>query len=269
MNPRTEVLELSAPVSNLLKQELARLAESDKRIDGRGRFESRDIILETDCLYNAEGSAKVTWGDTVVYAGVKFEVREPWPDRPTQGSLMCGAELRPVAGLKYEAGPPSPESIELGRVVDRGIRESGCIDMDSLCIIPGEKVLGVMIDIHVLSDRGNIFDASALAAIAALKTSIVPAERFDVGEDYPLQVQKTPTMCTFTRVGGRYVLDANEQEENGGEERIHITLAEEGHLHSLQKGLKGTFTPTEFAEILEVAQNRCAELANLVKSKEA
>ena len=45
---------------------------------------------------------------------------------------MCGAELRPVAGRKYEPGPPSPESIELGRVVDRGIRESGCIDMESL-----------------------------------------------------------------------------------------------------------------------------------------
>ena len=77
-------------VSNLLRQELANLAADDKRIDGRGRWESRDILLETDCLYNAEGSAKVTWGDTIVYAGVKFEVRAPWPDRPTQGSLMCG-----------------------------------------------------------------------------------------------------------------------------------------------------------------------------------
>ncbi|MGA0380262.1 MAG: hypothetical protein ACO3NJ_05615, partial [Candidatus Poseidoniaceae archaeon] len=26
-------------------------------------------------------------------------------DRPTQGSLMCGAELRPVAHRKYEPGP--------------------------------------------------------------------------------------------------------------------------------------------------------------------
>ena len=76
-------------------------------------------------------------------------------------------------------------------------------------------------------------------------------------------------MCTFTRVGGRYVIDANVEEETGGEERVHITLAEEGHLHSLQKGLKGNFDAAEFAEILEVAQNRCAELADLVKSKEA
>ena len=37
-----------------------------------------------------------------------------------------------------------------------------------------------MIDIHVLSDQGNIFDACGLAAIAALRTTVVPAERFDV-----------------------------------------------------------------------------------------
>ena len=154
-------------VPSLLRQELARLAEEGSRIDGRGQWDSRDVSLETDCLYNAEGSAKVVVGGTIVYAGVKFELRTPWPDRPTQGSLMCGAELRPVAGRKYEPGPPSPESIELGRVVDRGIRESGCIDMESLCIVPGEKVWGVMIDIHVLSDQGNIFDACGLAAIAA------------------------------------------------------------------------------------------------------
>lgn len=255
-------------VPNLLKQELAELASRDMRIDGRGRFERQDVTLEVDCLYNAEGSAKVTWGETIVYAGVKFEMRTPWPDRPAEGSLMCGAELRPVAGRKYEPGPPSPESIELGRVVDRGIRESGCIDMASLCIVPGEKVWGVMIDIHVLSDRGNIFDAAGLAAIAALRTTTVPAERFDVGEDHPLPVNGCPIIASFTRVGGRFVYDANEQEEIGGAERIHITLGDEGHLHSLQKGLKGVFSPSEFAEILNEAQTHCSELRELVASKE-
>ena len=156
-------------VPNLLRQEMARLAEQDARIDGRGRFEGREISLETDCLYNAEGSAKVTMGKTVVYAGVKFEIRTPWPDRPSEGSLMCGAELRPVAHRKYEPGPPSPESIELGRVVDRGIRESGCIDMEDLCILPGEKAWQVILDVFAVSDDGNLFDAFATAAMAELE----------------------------------------------------------------------------------------------------
>jgi len=255
-------------VPTLLRQELARLAESDTRLDGRGQWDGREVSLEVNCLYNAEGSAKVVMGKTIVYSGVKFELRTPWPDRPAQGSLMCSAELRPVAHKKYEPGPPSPESIELGRVVDRGIRESGCIDMESLCIVPGEKVWGVMIDIHVLSDGGNIFDACGLAAIAALRTAIVPAERFDVGEDYTLKVKGAPIMASFTRVGGRYVYDPSEEEELGGDERIHITLGDEGHLHSLQKGLRGVFTPAEFAEIFGVAHLRCAELRKLVALQE-
>lgn len=255
-------------VPTLLRQELERLAAENQRIDGRGQWDSRDVSLEIDCLYNAEGSAKVVWGDTIIYAGVKFEIRTPWPDRPTQGSLMCGAELRPVAHRKYEPGPPSPQSIELGRVVDRGIRESGCIDMEKLCIVPGEKVWGVMIDIHVLSDGGNIFDAAGLAAIAALRTAVVPAERFDVGEDHRLKVNGSPIMASFTRAGGRFVYDPSEEEELGGDERIHITLGDEGHLHSLQKGLRGVFTPSEFAEILAVAEQKCTKLREMVAEKE-
>ncbi|MGY8701376.1 MAG: exosome complex protein Rrp42 [Candidatus Poseidoniales archaeon] len=256
-------------VPQLLRQQLAELAANDERVDGRSRWQGRDVELEVDILYNAEGSAKVVMGDTIVYVGVKFDTAAPYSDRPTSGSLMTGAELRPVAHRKYEPGPPSPESIELGRVVDRGIRESGCMDMESLCIVPGESVWRVMIDLHVLSDGGNIFDACATAAIAALRTATVPAKRFDVGEDFKLELKSTPVMCSFTRVGGRYVYDANEAEELGGDERVHITLGDEGHLHSLQKGLKGALMPEEFAEILAQAGVRCAELRELIYSKEA
>ncbi len=252
-------------VPQLLRAHLAKLAAEDSRIDGRSQFEGRNPILETGILENAEGSAKVTWGDTIVYSGVKFSVATPYSDRPAEGGLMTSAELRPVAHRKYEPGPPSPQSIELGRVVDRGIRESGCIDVKSLCIVPGESVWNVSLDMHVLSDGGNIFDTCALAAIAALHDATVPANQFDVGDDFKLEIKSTPIMCSFQRVGGRFVYDPSEREELGGDERIHITLGDEGHIHSLQKGLKGTFSTAEFAEILDVAQTRSEELRKMVK----
>jgi exosome complex component RRP42 len=207
-------------------------------------------------------------GDTIVLAGVKFQIMTPYPDRPTQGGLMTSAEIRPVCGPNWEPGPPSEASIEMGRVVDRGIRESGCIDTNELCILPGEKAWQVILDLFAISDDGNLFDAFALAAIAALRTAIVPAERFDVGEDYPLPVKGTPTMCSFHKVGGRYVYDATKREELGGDERIHITLGDEGHVHSLQKGLRGVFTAKEFDEIMSIAQSRCVDLRNIVSNLE-
>ena len=155
-------------VPKLLRAHLTELAENDKRIDERGQWDSRNLEIQHSVLPRAEGSAKVRIGDTIVYAGVKFQIMTPYEDRPNQGGLMCSAEVRPLAGRKYEPGPPSAESIELGRVVDRGIRESGCIDVDSLCIIPGEKAWQVILDLFAISDDGNLFDAFAIAGIVAL-----------------------------------------------------------------------------------------------------
>ena len=182
---------------------------------------------------------------------------------------MCSAEVRTVAGRNWEAGPPSPESNELGRVVDRGIRESGCIDVDDLCIIPGEKAWQVILDLFAVSDDGNLFDAFALAGIAALRTANIPEVKYEVSDtDRPLPVSKTPIMCSYHKVGGRYVYDADGREELGGDERIHITLGDDDNVHSLQKGLKGIFTASEFAEIMEHAKTRCGELRDLVHGGE-
>ena len=253
-------------VPKLLRAHLSDLAANNARIDGRSQWEGRNLEVEHSVLPRAEGSARVRMGDTIVLAGVKFQIMQPYPDRPNQGGLMCSADVRPIAGRNWEAGPPSPEAIELGRVVDRGIRESGCIDVDSLCIIPGEKAWQVILDLFAVSDDGNLFDAFALAGIAALRNATVPAELFEVGEDYALPVSKTPIMCSYHKVGGRFVYDACSREELGGDERIHITLGDDDNVHSLQKGLKGIFSAEEFAEIMTNAQERTKELRKILDS---
>ncbi len=252
------------PVPQLLRAHLQDLANSDERIDGRDRFEARGLEIEIDVLPRAEGSAMVRMGDTIVYAGIKFQMMTPYPDRPASGGFMTSAEVRPVCGRHWEAGPPSPEAIELGRVVDRGIRESGCLDMADLCILPGEKAWQVILDLFAVSDDGNLFDAFATAGIAALRNATLPAERFDVGDDRPLPLSKTPIMCSYHRVGGRFVHDATRREEIGGDERIHITLGDDDHVHSLQKGLKGVFTAAEFADIMEHCRSRSKEIRNII-----
>jgi exosome complex component RRP42 len=253
-------------VPKLLRAHLSDLAGKNTRIDGRSQWDGRKLEVEHSVLPRAEGSARVKMGDTIVLAGVKFQIMKPYPDRPNQGGLMCSADVRPIAGRHWEAGPPSPEAIELGRVVDRGIRESGCIDVDSLCIIPGEKAWQVILDLFAISDDGNLFDAFALAGITALQNATVPAERFEVGEDYSLPVSKWPVMCSYHKVGGRFVYDACGREELGGDERIHITLGDDDNVHSLQKGLKGIFSTEEFVEIMSNAQVKTKEIRKIVNS---
>ena len=63
------------------------------RLDERKLDQFRKLKIETGVTKSAEGSARVTLGDTIVLAGVKLEIGKPYPDTPDQGGLMVGAEL--------------------------------------------------------------------------------------------------------------------------------------------------------------------------------
>ena len=63
-------------VPNLLRAHLADLAQSDARIDGRSRWEGRTLEVEHSILPRAEGSGRVRMGDTIVFAGVKFQIMQ-------------------------------------------------------------------------------------------------------------------------------------------------------------------------------------------------
>ena len=161
-----------------LKNHVVTLLKSDKRLDGRKPLEYRKPIkIEREFTKTAEGSAKITLGETEVMVGIKMDVGEPYPDRPDAGTIIVGAELLPLSNPKFESGPPGIQAIEIARIVDRGIRESKTLDFEKLCIKKGEKVWLVLIDIITLNDSGNLFDASALAAYAALQNTVFP--KFD------------------------------------------------------------------------------------------
>lgn len=62
----------------------------------------------------------------------------------------------------------SEYGVELNRLLERCIKESRCVDTESLCIVSGEKVLAIRVDVHVLNHDGNIIDCASIAAITAL-----------------------------------------------------------------------------------------------------
>ena len=162
-----------------MKEYILSLIESGKRLDDRKLEEFRKIQIEKDVIKRAEGSARIKLGKTDIIAGVKMELAEPFPDIPDSGTLKTEVEFTPLASEDFLPGPPDEDAIELARIVDRGIRESDAIDLEKLCLKKGEQVWGVFVDIRVINHDGNLVDASALAAIAALKTVKIPKIKDD------------------------------------------------------------------------------------------
>jgi exosome complex component RRP42 len=165
---------VASVIAKIKQRQIGQLVEKGERLDGRGLRDYREIRLEQGIIERAEGSARVRIGKTDVMVGTKVELGEPFPDTPNEGVLTVNAELVPLASPDYEPGPPDENSIELARIVDRGIRESKMIDTEKLCLEPGKKVIVVFVDVYVLNHDGNLIDASALAAVAALWDTKMP-----------------------------------------------------------------------------------------------
>jgi len=239
--------------ASIKKDFLEKLAKENKRADGRKLDEFRDIEIEVNVISKAEGSARVKIGNTQVITGIKMDVGEPYPDSPESGVMTTAAELIPMASPDFEAGPPRENAIELARVVDRGIRESEIIEVDKLCIEPEEKVWIVFIDIHVLDYDGNLFDAASLAALAALMTTTVPAERFEVGKDYPLPLKEPPVSCTSIKFNDVIIMDPSLDEEEIADARLTVATDTKGDIRAMQKGLNGSFTVDEIKKIIKAS----------------
>ncbi len=241
-------------VADLKRDYISKLLAKGMREDGRKFDEPRPLKIETGFVGSAEGSCRVTLGNTQVVVGVKLIMGEPFADTPNSGVLTTNAELIPMASETFESGPPDEVSIEVARVIDRGIREGHAVDMSKLVIEPAKEVWIMFVDVHVLDYDGNLFDAANIGANAAFKTAIVPAKRAGRGEDYPLPVLHQPISVTSVKIDGKILVDPTHDEERVAEARLTVTTIENGNLCAMQKGLDGAFTHDEVLKIVETAR---------------
>ena len=243
------------------------LLAKNAREDGRKMMDFRPITLVTNVIDHAEGSAQIDLGATRVLAAVKLQVEEPMEDTPTQGNLMVSSELLPLAHADFEPGPPSPDSIELARVVDRGIRAAETLDLSGLFIEEG-KAWTAFIDLYVLNYDGNLFDASMMAAMAALASAKMP--KYENGEgvyterNEPLKINRLAASTTFAKVDKTILLDPNIHEENAASARV--TIANDGTVvRAMQKGLGGSFSPKEIESLVDVSLSKYDELRKVIE----
>ncbi|MFQ5887301.1 MAG: exosome complex protein Rrp42, partial [Candidatus Hydrothermarchaeales archaeon] len=217
-----------------------------------------------------EGSALVNIGKTSVGVGIKMLLGEPFPDMPNSGVLTTNAELRPLASPTFELGPPKEDTIELARVVDRGIRESGTIDIDKLCLIEGEQVWIVFVDAHILDYDGNLFDATSLAVMTALLDTQIPkVEDGKVIYDEktgPLPIKNKPISTTFAKVNDSIFVDPCLDEEQVLDARLTVATTEKGDICAMQKGGPGTFKSQEIIDTINRGREKAKELRKLLKS---
>lgn len=261
-------------VTNTIEKEhIINLLNTDRRLDGRQKNEYRDIKIETDVIEKANGSAIVHLGKTKVICGVKAVIATPYSDSPNKGTIMVNFESSPMSAPEFRVGPPQDYAIEISRMTDRIIRESQCINLEKLCIIPGKKVWALYIDIYSLDDFGNFYDACAIAAYAALSRTNIPEVRIDDEENIetletkvPLEINSFPVSVTTYKIGEHYMIDANLSEERIADARITLGTTDT-HIISGQKGGLIGIKSEDIITILTNSIKTAHEIRSVIKEQ--
>lgn len=139
----------------------------------------------------------------------------------------------------------------LSRLLEKSIRRSHALDVESLCIVTGQRVWSLRVDVHFLSHDGNLVDISCIAVITALAHFRLPVVTVS-GEDItihsleervpvPLSLLHWP-ICITTSFFGEgsdgemiCVLDATAQEEALRVGDMTVTVNKNGELCQISK----------------------------------
>jgi exosome complex component RRP42 len=246
------MMDVKRIISTIERKYVKNNLKKEERIDGRGLWDYRNFNIKTNVVASAEGSADVNLGETRIITGLKYDVGEPFPDLPDEGVCTLMAELLPLASPLFERGPPDEQSIELARVVDRGIRHADCIQTKKLCIKEKEAVYILFVDMYVINYAGNLIDCGGVGALATLINANIPEGVYSenglewtgnylTGESI---VNELPLVITFGKIDDALFVDPSLPEELVCDGRISISVTKD-KITSIQKSGTATFSMDE------------------------
>ncbi|XP_037546015.1 exosome complex component RRP45 [Nematolebias whitei] len=261
------------PLSNCEKDFLLKAIEEKKRLDGRQTYDYRKIKITFGTDY---GCCFVDLGQTRVVAQVSCELVAPKENRPNEGIMFFNIELSPMASPAFEQGRPSELSVKLNRQLERCLRNSKCIDTESLCVVSGEKVWQIRVDVHTLNNDGNLMDAASIAAIAALchfrrpdvgvqgeeVTVFSPEER----DPIPLSIYHMPISVSFAffQQGTFLLVDPCEREEQVMDGLLMIAMNKHREICSIQSSGGIMLLKEQVMRCSKIASVKVSEITELI-----
>uniref|UniRef100_A0A8C9P2A9 Exosome complex component RRP45 n=1 Tax=Spermophilus dauricus TaxID=99837 RepID=A0A8C9P2A9_SPEDA len=223
------------------------------------------------------GCCVVELGKTRVLGQVSCELVSPKLNRATEGILFFNLELSQMAAPAFEPGRQSDLLVKLNRLLERCLRNSKCIDTESLCVVAGEKVWQIRVDLHLLNHDGNIIDAASIAAIVALchfrrpdvsvqgdeVTLYAPEERDPV----PLSIHHMPICVSFAffQQGMYLLVDPNEREERVMDGLLVIAMNKHREICTIQSSGGIMLLKDQVLRCSKIAGVKVAEITELIQ----
>nr|XP_020763965.1 exosome complex component RRP45 [Odocoileus virginianus texanus] len=262
------------PMSNCERRFLLRAIEEKKRLDGRQTYDYRNIKISFGTDY---GCCIVELGKTRVLGQVSCELVSPKLNRATEGILFFNLELSQMAAPAFEPGRQSDLLVKLNRLLERCLRNSKCIDTESLCVVAGEKVWQIRVDLHLLNHDGNIIDAASIAAIVALchfrrpdvsvQGDEVTLYTLEERDPVPLSIHHMPICVSFAffQQGMYLLVDPSEREERVMDGLLVIAMNKHREICTIQSSGGIMLLKDQVLRCSKIAGVKVMEITELIQ----
>ncbi|KAF8966947.1 ribosomal protein S5 domain 2-type protein [Flammula alnicola] len=200
------------------------LANPPSRADGRSLQDFRTIALETGIAPLANGSARFSIGrnphdgsgGTEVLAATKLEVEtiEQGGGGVEGGRMACSVTCSPAAYPHLSSSALDDLQYDMTTILNETLTHPS-LHPKNLGILRGKKSWLLNLDLVVLVDSGNIYDAIFMAARAALWDTKVPRTR-----SVEYKARKTSSSAVVGgKTGGAGDMDVDEEVVSGFDTR--------------------------------------------------
>ncbi|CEP03894.1 3' exoribonuclease family, domain 2 containing protein [Plasmodiophora brassicae] len=239
---------------------------SPQRIDGRRPFDQRNVSIS---FPGSRGYSLVQVGRTRVSSRVTAELVEPPLERPTEGSIRFFVDF----------ANDKTASATISNIIEKCIRDSGAVDVETLCVLAGKRVWALRVDIIVMDSCGNVIDCACIAALSSLRhfrrravtvtgTELVvhsEKERAPVA----LQIHHLPICSSFAVIGDVVVADPSGKEARIAGGVLTIACNTRRHICHMSKS-GGTPVPLKrLEECIQVACDRAEVMSQLIQQATA
>lgn len=242
-------------ISNNEKEFIQQLLQEQIRLDERKFDQLRNVEL---AFGESLGHVELKLGNTKLVVRISAEVTKPYEDRPYEGLFLITTDVSSMASPLFENNRQSDDELLVTRLIEKAIRRSNALDLESLCIIAGKTCWMIRADVHYLDFDGGMVDATCLGVIAALMHFKKPDISIDgektiihsIDERPPvaLSILHVPICVTFSF----FKSEQEEQQEQEKQQEIVLvdaTAKEEALRHS-----EMTITINKNRDICQIAK---------------
>ena len=171
---------------NLFSQIFSNPQSQLLRPDHRTPSQYRDLKISR-LTHSFNSPINVCLGNTQIFSQINAKLVSPKIERPSEGIISFQVDthhLKPMADFNSTNEALNEFRISINTILEKCLKESHALDTNILCVIPGKIVYKIIIEINIIKNDGNVFDAAVIAALSSWLSFKIPFFRVKNGELY-------------------------------------------------------------------------------------